>query len=305
MQNLIRLGCLREGLVFMRKAVLATALLLTAFLIVPFAQMSAVTANPYSFIKPHITVESPVYYKGQIYQTTTIPIKVTAFPGPRIESVEIYYNLDNGSEIKLSLITYENSAAFFGRGILDNLTNGYHALSAFCKDIQGNIINDSQGNILTGSTTFLVNTTFSYPVLLLSPNNSTYNSAEMPLIYTIEGSQYRVSYQLDSSWNSTGLTSNTTLQGLSEGSHTITARAYDFKTGKIYSNQTAIFTIDTIDPFPGPTQTIPEFPLTIGIMFLAMGAFGFAAVYRKSNLFRLSRHNTCLRKAAILVWWSF
>lgn len=118
---------------------------------------------------------------------------------------------------------------------------------------------------MSDSITFLVNTTFRFPTLLLSPNNSTYNSKEIPLTYTIDDSKYLVYYELDNS-RQTRLTGNTTLSGLSEGQHTIRAFAADFMTDTgIYSKQTANFTIDTINPTP----TVPEFSWVAVLPLLA------------------------------------
>jgi hypothetical protein len=105
-----------------------TSFLVIIFLIQPIAQMVAVRANPYNYIKPQIFIESPYTDKTEIYQTTSIPVEVTVYPGPKINLVDIFYILDGGPNIKLSIIRYENSVGYFGRGTLDNLTNGYHTL---------------------------------------------------------------------------------------------------------------------------------------------------------------------------------
>jgi hypothetical protein len=246
----------------MRRAVVAlTAILVIVFLMQSMTQMVAVEANPYNYISPYIFIESPTIAKSEIYQTTSIPIKVTVFPGPKINLVDIYYILDGGPNIKLSIIRYENSAGYFGRGTLDNLTDGYHTLKAFSHDAQGSLISDYQGKILSDSRTFLVNTTFRYPTLLLSPMNITYYIGEEVLLtYTIDDSKYTVYYELDNS-RQTHLTGNTTLSGLSEGQHTIKAGAYNVSTG-IYSKQTAYFEMNTTKP--APTSTPTPTPIEVG-----------------------------------------
>jgi hypothetical protein len=234
----------------MRKAVIATAILVIFFL----AQMGVIEANPYAVIEPHVFINSPELYQSKIYQTTSIPIEVTVFPGPNINLVNIICKLDGGPDIKLRIVRYENSAGYFGRGTLENLTNGYHTLRAYSYDIEGKMIT-YKGNILTHSVTFLVNTTFVYPTLLLSPSNSTYYSKEIPLTYTIDNSKYAVYYQLDNS-RQISLTGNTTLSGLSEGQHTIKTGAYNLSIG-MYSVQTANFVIYTTNPTPTTTPYLP------------------------------------------------
>jgi hypothetical protein len=263
-----------------------TSFLVIIFLIQPIARESIVGANPYSFIKPHLFIDSPDLYQSKIYQTTSIPIEVTVFPGPNINLVSIICNLDGGPNIKLGIIRYETSAGYFGRGTLENLTNGYHTLRAYSYDAEGNMIT-YEGSILTDSKTFLVNTSFVYPTILLSPNNSTYYSKEIPLTYTIDNSKYVVYYELDNSRQIT-LADNTTLSGLSEGNHTITAGAYNVSTGR-YSKQTANFTIDTTNPSPVPSPTIPEFSAPLAITFLFVATMALAAMVKRKHKNELKR----------------
>jgi hypothetical protein len=251
-----------------------TSFLVIIFLMQPLSQMVAVTANPYSYIKPNLVINSPNPANTEIYQTTSMPIEVIVYPGQNTTLVDIFYILDGGPNIKLNLIRYENSVACYGRGTLDNLTDGYHTLRAFSHDAQGNLVSDYQGKILSCSLTFLVNTTFRYPTLLLSPMNSTYNfGEEVPLTYTIDDSKYIAYYQIDNS-GQTRLTGNTTLTGLSQGQHTITAHASD-QTGT-YAKQTANFTIETFNRSPTAAPTVPELswlaivPLMVSVLFIAI-----------------------------------
>jgi hypothetical protein len=241
----------------MRRAVVTlTAILVIIFLMEPIAQFEAVEANPYNFIKPYLFIESPDASPWVIYQTTSIPIEVEVLPAPKTNLVDLSYILDGSPNVKLSITSYETSLTSFGKGTLSNLTDGYHKVTA--------VSVDSKGNVLSGSTTFLVNTTLRFPTLLLSPNNITYYSKEIPLTYTINDPKYTVYYRFDNSSKQITLTGNTTLSGLSEGQHTITAVASDHKTGTgLYSKQIANFTIDTINPTPTPTPTVPEFSCLI------------------------------------------
>jgi hypothetical protein len=251
-----------------------TALLVIIFLMQPMTQMVAVDANPYNYISPYIFIESPNASPWTIYQTTSIPIEVEVLPAPKTNLVDLSYILDGSPNVKLSITKYETSLTCTGKGTLNNLTEGYHKVTA--------VSVDSKGNVLSGSTTFLVNTTLRFPTLLLSPNNTTYYSKEIPLTYTIDDPKYWVFYQLDN-LKQIHLTGNTTLAGLSEGQHTITAGATDLKTGTgIYSKQTVNFTVDTINPTPTPTPTVPEFSwLVILPLFLSILSFVFLIKKRK------------------------
>ena len=227
-------------LVAVRWAVLATAIIVAAFLMAPLAQKGVVDANPGFFQDPIIDIESPRLYPSDIYQETSIPMEVSVFPGSQRAFVDIYYSLDGGPNVNLSIITYENSLSIFGKGTLDNLTDGYHTVEAYSTD--------TQGSTISTSTKFLVNTTIKFPSFLLSPTNTAYYTKEIPLTYTIDDSKYYISYSIDGH-GTYQLDGNTTLPELSDGQHTITIRAANFPTG-LYSKQTATFTIDTTFPAP-------------------------------------------------------
>ncbi len=159
-----------------------TSFLVLIFLMQSMTQMVAVEANPYNYISPYIFIESPDASPWVIYQTTNIPIEVQVLPAPKTSLVELSYILDGNPNVKLSITRYETSLTCTGKGTLSNLTDGYHKVTA--------VSVDSKGNVLSGSTTFLVNTTLRFPTLLLSPNNTTYYSKEIPLTYTINDPKY-------------------------------------------------------------------------------------------------------------------
>ncbi|MEM2969088.1 MAG: hypothetical protein QXJ76_07285 [Candidatus Bathyarchaeia archaeon] len=140
----------------------------------------------------------------------------------------------------MNITKYGISSDIFGVGTLENLTDGYHTVEAFSTD--------TQGNIISHSITFLVNTTIRFPAFLISPMNITYRNKRIPLAYNIDNSKYMIYYCIDD-YGYYKVEGNITLPELPEGQHTITAKAYDLN-GVIYSKQTAKFTIDTTSPEP-------------------------------------------------------
>ena len=203
--------------------------------------------------------------------------------------MDIYYSLDGGPKTELSITTFGTSTDKFGVGTLENLTDGFHTVTAYSTD--------TQGKTITHSVTFLVNTTIIFPTLLLTPTNTTYNTKEIPLTYIIDDPKYMVSYRLDPinvpmMDTPKLLYGNTTLSGLSEGKHTITVKAFDFDNG-LYSKQTVNFTVDTTNPFPTPT--VPEFPASLAITFLTMIALAIVVVLMKFAYKRSPSPNTNLR----------
>jgi len=259
----------------MRCTVLATAILAIFFLIIPLAPRVGTEAQYPS--GPTITIEYPKTYREEIYQTSNVPVKVDVATYELVTGkkavVNMYYSLDGGHIVLLSFSRIKDSTSYSGTGTLDNLTDGYHTLNVFSTDTQGEVLSDSQQ--------FLVNTTFRYPTILLSPMNTTYYSKDIPLTYTIDSPKY-VFYQLDDSqdWWKEPLEGNTTLLGLSEGQHTIKIRASD--ENGVYSKQTANFTIDTINPTPAPTPTVPEFsPWIILTLFTTATALTLLAYFKR------------------------
>jgi hypothetical protein len=246
----------------------ATAVIVTFFLMATLAQFGAAEANPGIFDEPTIYIASPLLYLGKTYQETSIPIEVDVYPWGSNNFVDIYYSLDGGSNITLSITTYETSSGIFGKGILSNLTDGYHTVEAYSTDTQGNTISDSK--------IFLVNTTLVIP-FLLSPTNTTYYSKEIPLTYTFHSSKYNIYYQIDT-YERYQVEGNTTLPELSEGQHTITIEAYT-PSSVIYSKQTARFTIDTTSPTPTPSsepqstgqEVILGVALTVAVVVIGLG----------------------------------
>ena len=147
-------------------------------------------------------------------------------------------------------------------GKMANLTDGYHNLRIFALD--------SNGKELSTSTTFLVNTTFTYPTFLLSPSNITYSKNEVPLEYYFgknnDYSILTIYYKVDDAPSqgirgntSQSIRGNTTLTGLSEGQHKISVTALNH--GVIYSEQTIYFNVNTTS-----NQSIVSSNLTIYIV---------------------------------------
>ncbi|MCW4002827.1 MAG: hypothetical protein NWE95_02815 [Candidatus Bathyarchaeota archaeon] len=249
----------------------------------PLAQKGAVEANPGPEY-PTIFIQSPSPYPIEIYQETSILIQVWRefSPFEKTRSVDIYYRLDGGPKTELSITTFGTSTDKFGVGTLENLTDGFHTVTAYSTDTQGKTISDS--------VTFLVNTTIIFPKLLFCPTNTTYNTKEIPLTYIIDDPKCAVTYRLDPTTvpmmdTPKPLYGNTTLSELSEGKHTITVKATNSDTG-FFSKQTANFTIDTTKP--APTPTVPEsstrslkFPAELAIIFLTIMALAVAVVLMK------------------------
>jgi hypothetical protein len=120
----------------------------------------------------------------------------------------------------------------------------------------------------TGSTTIYFEIDNTAPAIIVnSPINQTVNEANVPLSFSVNETTSQILYSLDNQVNNT-LLGNTTITGLSEGSHNLVIYANDIA-GNTGKSDTVFFTIDTSTPNPSPTNspspspTIPEFPTWI------------------------------------------
>jgi hypothetical protein len=100
-------------------------------------------------------------------------------------------------------------------------------------------------------------------ITILSPQNKTFDAKNIPLIFTINESTSWISYSLDGQSNVT-ITSNATLFGLSDGTHTVIVYAND-TSGNIGASETVYFADDTTPPSiidvsqtPLKTDVVPE-----------------------------------------------
>lgn len=85
-------------------------------------------------------------------------------------------------------------------------------------------------------------------ISLLSPQNKTYNTSEVPLNLATDTSITQMSYSLDGRENVT-VTGNTTLTVLFNGAHNLTVYAQD-EAGNIGASETITFTIAKPELFP-------------------------------------------------------
>ena len=93
-------------------------------------------------------------------------------------------------------------------------------------------------------------------ITILSPENKTYATTSIPLTFTVDECTRWIAYSLDGKSNIT-ITGNTTLSGLSEGTHTITVYAND-TAGNMGTSSTVYFTVDTTPPDITDVSQIPE-----------------------------------------------
>jgi len=99
---------------------------------------------------------------------------------------------------------------------------------------------------------FIIDTT-PPTVSVESVENKTYYTSDLPLNFTVNESVSHIAYSLDGQANVT-IAGNTTLSGLSVGTHNITIYATD-RAGNVRDSETIYFSVDA--PFPSTMVIAP------------------------------------------------
>jgi hypothetical protein len=182
---------------------------------------------------PKITVLSP---ENKIYTTSNLPLICTVDKS----TLWMAYQIDNGRNVTMS-----------GNTTL-TLPDGQHNMTIYAADAN---YNNGASNIVFFSN-FEVDTV-PINVAVTSIQNTTYDSKDLPLSFTVGKAVSWTAYSLDGQANFTS-PQNTTLTGLSYGTHTLTVYAQD-SIGLIEASDTIKFAI--LD------QSLPEFPNILVVAF--------------------------------------
>jgi hypothetical protein len=253
-------------MIAMRRAVFAlTTVLVIIFLMEPIAQVTVVKANFYPFGLPRISVRSP-YSTPYIYVKPNVDISFDYNVPNNLTQVDSFsFSLDKNAN---STLTSNKSNYFYSSTrysvskTLENLANGNHTITVYAYFSNGTV-----SPIL--DTTITVDTTFIPPIpFMISPlNQTTYNTKQVPLTYTINSKILWSYYSIDATDyipDFRGFSGNITLPSLSEGSHKLKlVVTTESRSTTTYSDtvQTTYFNIDSkqvvpvLTPEPNPTQS--------------------------------------------------
>jgi hypothetical protein len=194
---------------------------------------------PSDTTSPTIVVVSP---KNQTYSDTDVPLTFTLSE----PTSWISYSIDGKANVSIS-----------GKTTLLRLPDGSHSIVVYASD--------SAGNIGSSNMVHFAMDTSPPSISVLSPQNQTYNTAELLLNFTLNENTSWIGYSLDGQ-EAVTITGNTTLTNLSYGSHTITVYANDTY-GNMATSETIYFSVP--EPFPTTwTVTAAAIVATGGVAFL-------------------------------------
>ena len=187
------------------------------------SRMTYFTVDTHS---PTIFLLSP---RNQIYNTTSIPLTFIVNEKTRWTG----YSVDDRRNVTV-----------LGNATLTGLSDGTHSIVFYARDVVG--------NEASTATVYLTTDITPPSISLLSPQNITYDTSEILLVFRVNETTLWMGYSLDGQPNAT-ITGNTTLTTLPVGSHSIIVYARDLA-GNTKASETTTFTFTEIQP-PEPFPT--------------------------------------------------
>ena len=208
------------------------------------SNVSTVVSDITSYTKPEISISSP---SNMSFNTNSLPLNFTVgHINPLATEASACYSVDGKDNITLS----SDKASSIKKIVtpynleIGNLSDGLHNLTVYAEITYWHYGLTS----VSSSVQFTIDT--SPPTISgLSIENKTYNQQTMPLSFNINENASWAAYNLDNQGNET-IQGNTTLTGLSDGSHSIVIYAND-TLGNMAKSDTVFFTVNapTIEKF--------------------------------------------------------
>jgi hypothetical protein len=201
---------------------------------------------------PNIEILSPenkTYPTGSVSLTLTVD-EATSWIG---------YSLDGQETVTIT-----------GNTTLTGLSDGIYSLVVYANDTAGNI----------GSSNMVYFTMDNTPpsISIVSPENKTYDTTDIPLTFTIDESVLWMAYSLNAQANVT-ITGNTTLYGLSNDFYTLVVYARDMA-GNIGSSEIVYFGLETQQPDPQSPEPLQPW-IVATILIIAVVGTGLLVYFIK------------------------
>jgi len=137
---------------------------------------------------------------------------------------------------------------------LRGLPDGVHTVLVYA--------NDTAGNMGYSDTIYFTTDTTPPTISIVSPENKTHDTTDIPLTFTVDEPVSWIGYSLDGQVNVT-ITGNTTLSGISDGLHSLVVYARD-TTENTGASEPVYFSIRTQQAEPFPTWIVATIVLIVG-----------------------------------------
>jgi hypothetical protein len=258
------------------------ALLLAIFISLVANIQSFKVANANFLPAPAIIIYSPA---SIIYTNKSISLNVAVhILNNSPEIVRILYSVDESSNVTVTNLNRTDNfgfspnkwgSVFSVKSILEDLTEGNHILKAYSQN--------AVRKEMYSSVEFTINTQYRYPeVSILSPQNKTYTTTEVPLIWACDEQKIVADYMIDflsqiplyayyTLFENEYLPGNTTLTGLINGTHTLTVNVI---TERGSAFQTVHFTVsikEQLPPEPFPAILVIASAIVATVVLVSIG----------------------------------
>ena len=278
------------GLLLKRKLLVAAfiALFLSSILAGPqfISEVKAETLGPVDmshYSGNVINIASP---RNETYNSSSVML---SFTGETYYSVnDVGYSLDEGAiERVTKLATIQVPApevniicvriTYMGALFISNLSDGKHSITVY-QGYQYRQHNERYEVYAYSNVNFTIDTT-APNISILSPQNTTYEAANVTLNFAVAEAASQISYVLDGGENLTA-EGNTTLTGLSNGEHNVTVYVTDF-VGNIGASETRYFNVEV--PELSPTVPIATASVVAAVVATAVVVVAGLLVYFKKR----------------------
>ena len=239
------------------------------------------------FPPPSTEIFSPIPVPS-VHSNASVPLNVRINVLPSEPDITfIRYSLDGKSNITLNNLTKEDNVwywtttegvfaqgrAFSAEASLGELADGNHTLTVYA--------HYADGKEMSRSREFTVDTHYKPwnppELVLLYPQNQTYTSTELPLTFAINETVLYAHYTLDNQWgNASTFVGNSTLTGLSDGTHKLTVAVY---TERGLASQTTFFTVAEEEEAQQPFPAVPV--VAASIVVVAVIGLGLLVYFKK------------------------
>ena len=229
-----------------------------------------ILVSPINIISPSNSTYTP--------QSLTLNLTVKSFLDSSKANITLVYSVDGKTNTTIDTqstpvpMGIQSYYLITGWATLPEMLEGSHSITVYGKyEFPGSYHNVGFDN---RTVYFTVNDGNPPIISNLSLENKTYNQDNLPLNFTLDEPTSWIAYNLDNQANVT-ISGNTTLSGLSNGSHCITVYAND-TSNNIAASTTIYFSVEVSEPFP----TIPVAVTASGASLAIIGV-GLLVYFKK------------------------